>query len=103
MAVVYTLLVLGTGGYLAKRIRTFSDYLVAGRTLPLPITLGTIWTTYVGGTTIVGWTGAFYTFGLDWWFYGVGAIAGVVTITLVWSRRVRRLGVTTLPELIEMR
>ncbi|MCS7099037.1 MAG: sodium:solute symporter family protein [Sulfolobales archaeon] len=103
IAIVYTIAVLGSGVYFAKKVRSFSEFLIAGRTLPLPITLGTIWATYVGGATIVGWTGAFYTFGLDWWFYGVGAICGVTVITLVWSKRVRRLGIATLPELIERR
>ncbi len=103
IAVAYTVLVLGTGVYFHKKVRSLSDYLVAGRTLPLPVVLGTIWATYVGGATMVGWTGAFYTFGLDWWFYGIGAIAGVVLISTVLARRVRKLGVYTLSELVGLR
>lgn len=103
IAIAYTVLILGAGVYLGKKVRTFADFIVAGRSLPLPVVFGTIWATYVGGATIVGWTGAFYTFGIDWWFYGIGAVVGVATITLVWSRRVRKLAITTLPELIEKR
>jgi SSS family solute:Na+ symporter len=103
IAVVYTILVLSVGVYFHRKTKTLGDYLVAGRALPLPIVLGTIWATYVGGATMVGWTGAFYTFGLDWWFYGIGAIAGVALISTALARRVRKLGVYTLSELIGLR
>jgi len=88
IAVVYTILVLSAGVYFHRKTKTLGDYLVAGRALPLPIVFGTIWATYIGGATIVGWTGAFYTFGLDWWFYGIGAIAGVALISTALARSV---------------
>jgi len=103
IAIAYVIMIIAAGMYFYRRVRSVSDFLVAGRTLPLPIVLGTMWATYIGGATMIGWTGAFYSLGLDWWFLGLGAIAGIILISTVFAKRVRKLGVATLPELIELR
>lgn len=107
ISVIYTMLLILFAFHLARivirRGRVFEDLIIAGRTLPFPVVLGTLFATYIGGGTLVGWTGSYYKYGFDWWFYGIGSICGTALAVFVLAKRVRHLGLTTLPEILERR
>ena len=59
--VIYLLLMGGIGVYFAKRrVHTGEEFMLAGRSLPLWVMMGTLLATWVGSGTIVG--GATFTY-----------------------------------------
>jgi Na+/proline symporter len=53
------------GAWVARRIRTEEDYLVAGRKLGYPLAMFTIFATWFGAETCIGAAGAIYESGLS--------------------------------------
>jgi solute:Na+ symporter, SSS family len=99
----YLVVIVIIGVYFVRHVRGVEDFALAGRTLGLPVLVGTLSATYIGGATVVSWTGSFYSLGFDWWWSGIGALAGVVLATLVLARRARRLEQFTVPDLLALR
>lgn len=99
----YLVVILAIGVYFVRHVRGVEDFALAGRNLGLPVLIGTLFATYIGGATVVGWTGSFYEMGFDWWWSGIGGIAGIALATLVMARRSRRLGQFTVPDLLAIR
>ena len=57
---VYLLAMLGIGYIASRRVTNAADFLVAGRSLPLWLTVGTLSATWFGGGTVLGAAGAAY-------------------------------------------
>lgn len=62
--VVYLLVSIGIGVYAARRVHSSRDYVVAGRSLPLYITLATVFATWFGSETVLGTSSTFINEGL---------------------------------------
>ncbi|MDS1272216.1 sodium:solute symporter family protein [Lipingzhangella sp. LS1_29] len=103
LVLLYLLVIVGIGVYFVRHVHGVEDFALAGRNLGLPILIGTLFATYIGGATVVGWTGSFYEMGFDWWWSGIGGLAGIALATLVMARRSRRLGQFTVPDLLAIR
>jgi SSS family solute:Na+ symporter len=92
------------GAWVARRIRTEDDYLVAGRRLGYPLAVFTIFATWFGAETCIGAAGAIYENGLsggsaDPFGYGLCLLfMGVVFAVPLWKRRL-----TTLADLFRQR
>lgn len=92
------------GAWVARRIRTEEDYLVAGRRLGYPLAIFTIFATWFGAETCIGAAGAIYEDGLsggsaDPFGYGVCLLfMGAVFAVPLWKRRL-----TTLADLFRQR
>ena len=54
---VYLALQLGIGVWIARRIRSETDYLLAGRSLGYTFATFSIFATWFGSETVVGWAG----------------------------------------------
>ena len=61
---VYIIAQLLVGAWVARRIRTEDDYLIAGRRLGYPLAIFTIFETWFGAETCIGAAGAIYQDGL---------------------------------------
>ena len=97
---VYFLGMIVVGVVSRKQTRGADDFLVAGRKgSPLFIT-GSLLATIVGGSATVGMAGLGFTQGLTgaWWLL-VGSI-GLVILGLFFAKRVRKLALYTLPEVV---
>ncbi|MGI9043922.1 MAG: sodium:solute symporter family protein [Gemmatimonadaceae bacterium] len=100
----YLVLQFGIGAYVSRRIRTESDYIVAGRQLGYGLTTFTIFATWFGAETTIGSAGAVYGSGLTGATsdpFGYGAcllIMGVVFAAPLWRRKL-----TTLADLFRQR
>lgn len=101
--VVYVLIVMGVGIYCGKYIKTLDDFALAGRSLSTPVLVGTLVASIIGGATVVGWTGGFYAYGIDWWWGEVGTICGLLLAAIFMAERSRRLEQYTIPDLLRMR
>jgi SSS family solute:Na+ symporter len=101
--IFYFGLMLGIGLYSFKKKEASgsSGFFVAGRKAGLPLVAGSLAATFIGASVVLGMVGRGYRMGLPgvWWLL-VGAI-GLVILGLFLAKKVRRVGVFTLPELVE--
>ncbi len=82
--VVYLLITLVVGALLSSRIKSASDYLIAGRRLGLPLTTASLAAVQIGAGVVLGGaeTGAESGLWPGMW-YGLGCGAGLVLAGLV--------------------
>jgi SSS family solute:Na+ symporter len=101
---VYMALQLGIGVWIARRIRSESDYLLAGRNLGMVLATFSIFATWFGAETMMGSAGNAYRDGVSLGNaepYGYGLcliLAGLVFAGPLWRRRL-----TTLADLFRQR
>ena len=100
---IYVLGVLAIGIYCSKYVKTLDDFALAGRNLSTPVLVGTLVASIVGGAAIVGWTGGFYSTGIDWWWAELGGILGLLLAAIFMAERTRRLEQYTIPDLLRIR
>ena len=101
---LYVLAQLGIGWWVARRIRTEDDYLVAGRSLGYGLAVFTIFATWFGAETCIGAAGRIYESGLsggsaDPFGYALCLfVMGLVFAVPIWKRRL-----TTMADLFRQR
>ena len=94
---LFTLVALGT--YKAKKIKTQSDFAVAGRTLAPWVLVGTMLATWMGTGSILGNAGKAYETGLAALILPLGGVLGVVVLTQI-AGKVRAYEKFTVPEIL---
>jgi solute:Na+ symporter, SSS family len=77
------------------------DFFLASRSIRWPLLVGTFVGTQVGGGFILGNTDASCKLGLCGSLYGIGLALGMLGLGLGIGSRLRKLGVATLPKLLE--
>ncbi len=103
---LYMLFMLGIGLYFVKRIKNGGDFYVAGRSLG-PMTLAaTVCATIIGGSAMMGRGGISYTSGMRSVAIAIPYLLGMFVFSGI-SGRIeevgRTRGVSSIPELIELR
>jgi SSS family solute:Na+ symporter len=101
---IYMVMMLSIGIYASKKAHTMSDFMVAGRGLPIWICSMTVIATWFGGSTIMGGAGAAYDDGMlgvieDPW----GAALALFLVGLFFARTFRRLKIITVADFMEQR
>ena len=101
---IYVVLMLIVGVYASKKTHTASEFIVAGRSLPLLLCSATIVATWFGGGTMMGASGAAYDDGL----LGViadpfGAALCLFLVGLFFARLFRRLKLLTFVDFVDQR
>ena len=98
---VYFLGMIAIGAVSRRKARGADDFFVAGRKGSTLLITGSLLATIVGGSATVGMAGLGFTQGLTgaWWLL-VGSI-GLVILGLFFAKKVRKLALYTLPELVE--
>lgn len=100
---LYFALIFGVGIYATRFVRDSTDFLLAGRRLGLVLATAALAATHFGGGFVVG-TGAWgYTYGLTGMAYAVGVGLALLILAMVAARRMRRLGLVTVPDYLEHR
>jgi len=80
----YCLLLIVVGVYRGRRVRSASDFLVAGRSLSTGLIFATFLAANLGAGSTVGATGLGFRFGLSaWWWVGSASIGTFVLATLL--------------------
>lgn len=99
----YVLGMLGIGWWGAHRTATKSDYLVAGRRLGGFLYAGTMSAVVLGGASTVGGVGLGYRHGLSgaWLVLTIGL--GILLLSALLARRIARLRVYTVAEMLDLR
>lgn len=83
--IVYLLIMAGLGVYFAKNsIHDSDDFMVAGRSLPLFVVIGTLLATFVGSGTVVGGASFIYQYGPFAAIFNLsGGIVGAVILYFI--------------------
>jgi SSS family transporter len=101
---VYVLFQFGVGMYVSRRIRTETDYLIAGRSLGYGLATFTIFATWFGAETTIGAAGSIYSDGLGGGTADpFGYAACLLVMGLVFAVPLWRRGLTTLADLFGQR
>ncbi len=101
---MYVVLMLAVGVYVSKRNTTATEFIIAGRKMPMFLLTASIVATWFGGSSMMGVSGSAYDDGL----LGViadpfGATLALFLIGMFFARFFRRLRLMTYIELIEQR
>ncbi len=101
---IYMLIMLGVGAYASKKTHTITEFMVAGRGLPIWICSMTVIATWFGGAIMLGGAGAAYEDGMmgvieDPW----GGALALLLIGFFFARVFRRLRMLTVVDFMEQR
>ncbi|MCF8197961.1 MAG: sodium:solute symporter family protein [Sulfuritalea sp.] len=102
--VLYVLVSVGIGLLAATRVHNARDFAVAGRRLPLPVVMATVFATWFGAESIFGISGTFLQEGLT----GVvadpfGSSICLILAGILFSRYLYKLNIITLGDFYRMR
>jgi len=102
--VIYLAISIGIGVVAAMRVKTAKDYAVAGRHLPLPVVMATVFATWFGAEAVFGVSATFVTEGLN----GVAADPFGSSMCLIiagffFSTQLYKLNILTLGDFYRMR
>lgn len=96
-------LMIGIGFYYnkAKEAKTSDDYILAGRSAPLIMVVGSYFATSVSTGSLVGYVGMGFSNGISGYWNAAAFMVATMWIGMWIIPRLRRSGVTTIPELFE--
>lgn len=86
-----------------KSSNSLKDYALAGGGLPWFVTAGTIVASLIGGGTMIGYVGSYYTVGMEWVWMGLGLASAILFIALVTGSRIKNLNLTSVAEIFAVR
>ncbi len=90
------------GAWHANRIKTQEDFAVAGRSLTIPVLVGTMMTTWIGTGSLLGHSEKTCEIGISAIIIPLGGILGIMLISIV-AARVRRFEKITVLDILETR
>tara|TARA_B100000315_G_scaffold47428_1_gene42257 strand:+ start:3999 stop:5585 length:1587 start_codon:yes stop_codon:yes gene_type:complete len=99
---IYLFALVGVGVYKTKVVRNSEDFMVAGRTLPWYILVGTLLATWMGSGSLFSGAGLGFRNGLAGLWSSGGAWLGITLIYFI-ARRIRNFGKVTVPDIFEVR
>ncbi|MFQ6613942.1 MAG: sodium:solute symporter [Fidelibacterota bacterium] len=97
--VAYLLILIALGAYKAGRIKTQSDFSVAGRSLGPWVLVGTMLATWIGTGSILGNAGKAYETGAAAFILPLGGVLGILLLTQI-AGKARLSEKFTVPEII---
>ncbi|HXH83037.1 MAG TPA: sodium:solute symporter family protein [Candidatus Tectomicrobia bacterium] len=103
IVVVYLLGMIAIGWAVARRVRGFADFFVAGRALTVPILICTLVSSYYGLDALFGDSGDASREGVVVWFtYGRPYTLALLLAAFLIARRLRGLQVLSIPDLLAL-
>jgi len=96
---IYLFTLIGLGVYKSRKIKTQSDFSVAGRTLTPWVLVGTMLATWIGTGSILGNAGKAYQTGFAALMLPLGGVLGIIILTQI-AGKVRAFEKFTVPEII---
>ena len=100
--IAYPLILIGVSVWRSRAVKSHADFMVAGRSVPVAMLVGTLVCTWIGSGSLFGGAGLAYRSGIsELWFSSGGWVGLIVAYFL--AHRVRRLAKYTVPDLLEQR
>lgn len=100
--IIYPIFLVGASFYFARRVKSSDDFMVAGRSVPVILLVGSLVATWIGSGSLFAASGLAYRSGLSELWFSFGAWAGLVVAYFI-AGRVRRIAQYTVPDLLEKR
>ncbi|OIP41342.1 MAG: sodium:solute symporter [Deltaproteobacteria bacterium CG2_30_63_29] len=102
--IAYLLASIAIGLYAGTKVKNSTDYVAAGRHLPLYIVVATVFATWFGSETVLGISATFTEEGMrGLWSDPFGAALCLILVGLFFARRLYRLNLVTLGDYYRMR
>jgi SSS family solute:Na+ symporter len=100
---IYIGAMIGIGWYAKRRVKSETEFLVAGRRLGPLLYAGTMSAIVLGGASTIGGVGLGYQYGISgmWLVFSIGC--GILFLSLVFAARINRLEVFTVSQMLELR
>tara|TARA_A100001037_G_scaffold303329_1_gene337047 strand:- start:7868 stop:9430 length:1563 start_codon:yes stop_codon:yes gene_type:complete len=99
---IYLFALVAVGIYKVHYVKDSEDFMVAGRTLPWYVLVGTLLATWMGSGSLFSGAGLGYRNGLACLWSSGGAWLGITLIYFI-TRRIRNFGKVTVPDIFEAR
>ncbi|SVB18194.1 uncharacterized protein METZ01_LOCUS171048 [marine metagenome] len=99
---IYLFALVAVGIYKIRSVKDSEDFMVAGRTLPWYILVGTLLATWMGSGSLFSGAGLGYRNGLAGLWSSGGAWLGIALIYFI-TKRIRNFGKVTVPDIFEAR
>ncbi len=101
---LYLMISLGLGLYAGTRVKNSSDYANAGRSLPLPVVIATVFATWFGSETVLGIPARFAEEGLAGTIEDpFGASLCLIFVGLFFARKLYRMNLLTIGDYYKQR
>ena len=102
VVLAYPLILVGISLWRSRKVKSHTDFMVAGRSVPVPLLVGTLVCTWIGSGSLFGGAGLAYRTGIAELWFSFGAWVGLVVAYFI-AGRVRRIAEYTVPDLLEKR
>ncbi len=103
LLIIYILFILILVFYSGRKVQSSEDFFLAGRKLGWMVAGGTLMATAVGGATVIGHPGAYYSMGIDWMLVTFGTVAAALFFAFFIAERFRAFNLYTVPDLLALR
>lgn len=98
----YPLVLLAVSAWRSRAVKGTDDFMVAGRSVPVALLVGTLVCTWIGSGSLFGGAGLAYRTGIAELWFSFGGWMGLVVAFFI-AGRVRRIAQYTVPDLLEQR
>ena len=98
----YPLILLGVSLWRSRTVKSHDDFMVAGRTVPVALLVGTLVCTWIGSGSLFGGAGLAFRDGIAELWFSFGGWVGLAVAFFI-AGRVRRIAQYTVPDLLEQR
>ncbi len=102
VVLVYPLILVGISLWRSRRVKSHEDFMVAGRSVPVLLLVGTLVCTWIGSGSLFGGAGLAYRTGIAELWFSFGAWVGLIVAYFI-AGRVRHIAEYTVPDLLEKR
>jgi SSS family solute:Na+ symporter/sodium/proline symporter len=102
VVILYPLILIGVSIWRARGVTSHDDFMVAGRSVPVYMLVGTLVCTWIGSGSLFGASGLAFRTGISELWFSFGAWAGMIVAYFL-AGRVRRIADYTVPDLLERR
>ena len=102
VVVFYPAILLGISLWRSRSVKSHEDFMVAGRSVPVPLLIGTLVCTWIGSGSLFGGAGLAYRSGISELWFSFGGWVGLIVAYFL-AGRVRRIAQYTVPDLLEQR
>jgi solute:Na+ symporter, SSS family len=102
VVLLYPAILVGVSVWRSRSIKSHADFMVAGRSVPVLLLVGTLVCTWIGSGSLFGGAGLAYRVGIAELWFSFGAWVGLL-VAFFLAPRVRRIAQYTVPDLLEQR
>ncbi len=102
VVVAYPIILLAVSVWRMRSVKSHADFMVAGRSVPVALLVGTLVCTWIGSGSLFGGAGLAYRTGIAELWFSFGGWVGLIVAYFI-AGRVRRIAQYTVPDLLEQR